>query len=49
MRQHLLRTSYLRKTGSMALHQHRTSHILLPHTKNLTKLIDRTGHELCFR
>ena len=49
MRQHLLRTSYLRKTGSMALHQHRTSHILLANTKNLAKLIDRTGHERCFR
>ena len=49
MRQHLLRTSNLRQPGRMPLHQHRTRHILLAHTKNLTKLVDCTRHKLSLR
>ena len=45
----LLRTRNLRQTRRMPLHQHRTGHILLAHTRHLTKLVDRTGNKLCFR
>ena len=49
MGHHLLRTSDLRKTCSMPLHCHRSRHILLAHTSNLAKLVNRTSHKLRLR